>query len=156
MMILQDQQINEIRNYLLANGLKIPLVLEDMQDHFCCIIEARLREGATFDAAFQEARTLMPPEDIREIQTDTIYFLTIKSKIMLVKGIFITAFLSVFSYVLGTILYKLLLLVSDGNPELAGLLRFVLQILSLVIFAFGFLPLLFRFGYKEFVARLQG
>ncbi|PHN04000.1 hypothetical protein [Flavilitoribacter nigricans] len=151
-MSIREQQIKEIRKYLLESGLDIPAVVDDMQDHFCCVIEDSLRAGNSFETAFAEARLLVPPEDIREIQSDTIYYLTIKSKIMHVKGIFLTAFFSVFLYVLGTIIYKFMIL-SGAGP--AGEIRFILQTLGLVVFGFGFLPLLFSFGYKQFVARLQ-
>lgn len=152
-MTLQKNQVSKIRNYLLDCGLEIPAVLEDLEDHFYCIIETKVRDGQTFEAAFDDAQELLPPEDIREIQSDTIYYLTIKSKIMLVKGIFITAFLSVFTYVLGHLMQKVLFLVNI--QELAYMVKYLLQTLGLVIFAFGFLPLLFRFGYKQFIARLQ-
>lgn len=155
MMILQDQQIDEIRNYLRGNGLDIPGVLDDLQDHFCCMMETRIQEGATFQIAFNEVRELIPPEDIRAIQADAIYYLTIKSKIMLVKGIFFTAFLSVFCYVASAIAFKLGMLGMFQGSAIIGWSQAFLPILSLVIFAFGFLPLLFRFGYKQFVAKLQ-
>lgn len=152
-MMIETQDIAQIRSYLIDNGLETPEVIEDLQDHFCCIIEGKMQEGASFQEGFQEAKHQIAPDDIREIQETTIYYLTIKSKLMLVKGIFITAFLSIFSYVLGAILAKLLGF--TGQFDLATMIHYLMQAIGLVIFGFGFLPLLFRFGYKQFVARLQ-
>ena len=153
-MKLQHHQISEIRNYLIENGLNIPDVLDDLADHISCIVEREMEEGKTFETSFLSTKQLINPEDVRQIQADTNYFITIKSKIMLVKSIFITAFLSVFVYMLGSIVYNLLAF-SGVAIGTAGMVRFALQTVGLIICAFGFLPLLFRFGYKRFIARLE-
>lgn len=155
-MILEHQQLVSIRTYLEINGLNIPQVIDDLLDHLCCLVEEKMEKGVSFEEAFAEVKIIIDPNHIKEIQAYTIYFLTIKSKIMLVKGIFITAFLSVFFYVLGEMMYNILALVAENDPQLGHLMRFLLRTSGLFIFCFGFLPFLFRFGYKQFIAKLQG
>lgn len=152
---LQPTHIITIRQYLIANGLKTPSVLDDFLDHFCCLVEEKMWKGQAFEEAFSDTAALIGPVDVLEIQKDTTYFLTIKSRIMLVKGIFITAFLSVFCYVFGSLMYGLLSMPPVGNPELGYMLQGLLRTTGLGIFCFGFLPFLFRFGYAQFVAKLQ-
>lgn len=154
-MKLQKSQIAQVRQYLLANGLETPAVLDDLQDHLCCMIEEKITGEVDFETAFSQTRGFFLPEDVQEIQRDTIYFLTIKSRIMLVKGIFITAFLSVFCFALGSAMYNLLLVAFMGEDDFSLLVQHMMRTLGMFIFCFGFLPLLFRFGYREFVARLQ-
>jgi hypothetical protein len=152
-MKLSPFEIATIRNYLITNGLETPEVVDDLTDHLSCEIEEKMRRGGAFKEAFSEAIKQFSPEDIREIQESTNYYLTINSKIMLVKGIFITAFLSVFCYTLGSGIHYLAIFLRD--IELTTMLQYTLRMLGLMIFCFGFLPLLFKFGYQQFVARLQ-
>lgn len=155
-MKLTVSEIATIRHYLRTNGLETAAVLDDLADHICCIVEEKIRRGESFPDAFAATITQFTPEDVREIQENTTYYLTINSKIMLIKGIFLTAFLSVFFYVLGNVMFNLMQIATRGaDQEVAYLLQYVLRTLGLFIFCFGFLPFLFRFGYKQFVARLQ-
>lgn len=153
-MILNTEQIEAVRSYLLHNGLTIPEVFDDVADHLCCHIEDRLRAGYSYDEAFASATELIAPAEVMEIHQDTIYYLTIKSQLMMVKSIFITAFLSVFFFVLGYATFYVLAAV-QVDYELATMLRYLVSTLGLLIFCFGFLPSIFLFGYRRFVTVLQ-
>ncbi|MCB0629813.1 MAG: hypothetical protein KDD15_08775 [Lewinella sp.] len=152
-MKLSQLDISTIRAYLTRNGLETPAVIDDLADHICCSVEEKMRRGQDFPEAFADTIQQFTPEDIREIQESTTYYLTINSKIMLLKGIFISAFLAVFCYVLASVMFNVIMF--TGDDGLAYRLQYLLHTLGLFIFCFGFLPFLFRYGYKQFVARIQ-
>lgn len=152
-MLLTTHQIENVRRYLLENGLHIPEVQDDILDHLCCVIEDRLRSGRSYEEAFASATALIDTREVQQIHRDTIYYLTINATIMKVKGIFITAFLSVFFFALGHAMYYVTVPFTD--VELGMMLKYLLITMSLLTFCFGFLPMIFLFGYRRFVMTLQ-
>lgn len=151
-MNLCKSQIDKIDAYLLQHGLEINDVREDVLDHLCCQIEIALEEGKAFEEAFDEVQEIFSPEEISTIQQDTIYFLTFKPSIAMVKGMFISAYVALAFYLLaigfnGFFFYFL-------GAELATMLKVLMKLASVSVLCFGFLPLLFRFGYKRFTHNL--
>lgn len=134
--------------YLIRHGLEIPEVREDVLDHLCCQIEDALEEGKAFEEAFEQVQEIFSPEEISNIQKDTIYFLTFKPSIAMVKGMFISAYVALALYLLafgfhGFFYYFL-------GSELGTMLKVIMKLASVSVFCLVFLPLLFRFGYKRF------
>ncbi|MEM6804586.1 MAG: hypothetical protein AAGD28_28710 [Bacteroidota bacterium] len=150
---LKDYEIAHMRDYLIQHGLTYEDVRDDVLDHLCCEVEDLLKEGRAFEEAFEEAREDFSPEEIATIQSDTLYYLTIKRTLIMIKGIFISAYLALaffaigfgFNYFFGEALQDPYL-----GPFLAGLFKFA----GISIFSFAFLPLFFLYGYKRFTKQM--
>ena len=149
-MRLKTDELHRIQHYVVQNGLTIPDVQEDIVDHLCCIIEKKIGEDFDFERAFEAAQQLISKNDIQQIQKDTLYFLTIKKQLIMIKAIFITAYASAAFLVLG------IFFVSFGYilnlPEIIG---FAMLLASASIFCLGFLPVLFLHNYHKYVARIK-
>ena len=77
-------------------------------------------------------------------------FLTIKKNIIMIKTIFISGYLSVLFYVLG-------FFIKNYFPgfDSAMIIAFALILASVITFCFVFLPALFMYGYKKFIASVK-
>ena len=149
-MLLNIEQIEIIQQYVIESGLDIPEVQEDVIDHICCLVEEKMEEGFDFNQAFQDAQQYLPANDIKDIQEDTIYFLTIKKRIIMIKTIFISGYLSVLFYVLGVFMQNYLV-----GLEYGMIAAFILTLTSVLTFCFVFLPALFMYGYKKFMGSIK-
>ena len=148
-MCIRDR-LQIIQQYVANSGLDIPEVQEDVIDHLCCLVEIKMEEGFDFSEAFQDAQQYLPENDIKDIQTDTIYFLTIKKSIIMIKTIFISGYLSVLFYILGVFLGRY------GTGLGSGMMiSFFLTLASVLTFCFVFLPALFMYGYKRFIGNVK-
>lgn len=145
-MHLRNDELERIQQYVVENGLNIPEVRDDVVDHLCCLVEDTLMEGGDFEAAFQAARQLIPQNDIQQIQNDTIYFLTIKKQLTMIKGIFITAYISAALLVFG-----LFFTFFGYVLELPDIIGFAMVLGSAATFALGFLPALLLHRYKGYI-----
>ena len=153
-MHLDPFQIQILNHYLTTNGLVHTEVREDILDHMCTEIEHLMEEGQEFEKAYESARQQFSPSDISDIQRDTTYYLTIKSTIAMIKGIFISGYLAVCFWVMSFGFEGFFRFIFQGNMELAYLLTGLLKVTGVTIFCFVFLPLLFTYGYKRFTANL--
>jgi hypothetical protein len=149
-MYLKPDELICIQQYVLQNGLTITEVQEDIVDHLCCTVEEKINEGIDFEEAFQAAQQLISKKEILQIQKDTIYYLTIKKQLIMIKAIFITAYASVAFLISGS------LLIAFGDiiylPQIIG---FAMLLTSVSIFSLGFLPLLFLHKYKRYTEGLK-
>ena len=150
---LEKSEIQQIKSYLESNGLEYEEVLDDVLDHICCELEEMLAEGKEFNQAFAEVQEVFSPEEVNTIQSDTTYFLTIKKTITMIKGIFITGYISVALYALAFGLAPFFSFIFHGT-ELSFMLTGIFKLASVSTFCFGFLPLLFMYGYKRFTKQL--
>ena len=149
-MYLKTDELHRIQEYVLQNGLTIPEVREDIVDHLCCIVEEKVKEGVDFESAFQTAQQLISETDIRKIQTDTLYFLTIKKQLIMIKAIFVTAYISATFFVMG------LFFIRFGYVlELPEIIGFAMLLGSVVTFSMGFLPTLFLHKYKRYIEAIK-
>lgn len=150
---LLPTEIRQVKAYLENSSLSYEEVRDDILDHICCQIEELLEEGNEFEQAFAVVQEDFSKEELSTIQSNTTYFLTIKRNTMLIKGIFITAYASVSLFVLGIGFSEFLHAISK-DPEFAFFMKTVLQMGAVSIFCFGFLPMLFFYGYKRFMEKL--
>ena len=149
-MHLNIEQLQIIQQYVADSGLEILEVQEDVIDHICCLVEENMKAGFDFDQAFLDAKQYLPSDDIKIIQEDTVYFLTIKKNIIMIKTIFISGYFSVLFYVLGFFVGKY-----GGGFNTGMITSFVLVLASVLTFCFIFLPALFMFGYKKFIGNVK-
>jgi len=153
MKTLTTTEIDRIKAYLQEHGLSHQEVLEDVLDHMACELENLMKSGLDFEAAFEEIQNVFPPEEVKNIQSDTLYFLTIKRTTVMIKGIFITAYMSlaIFAMSFG---FEYFFIQVAYSMEVAYLLSGLCKFAGISIFCFAFLPLLFMYGYKRFMKQV--
>lgn len=149
-MYLTTDQLDRIQQYVVQNGLTIPEVQEDVIDHLCCLVEKKAGEGLDFENAFQLARELIPQDDIQQLQKDTIYYLTIKNRLLMIKALFITAYVSAVFLVLGIFFF-----IFGPELHLPGILGFVMVLTGATTLCFGFLPILFYQRYQKYTESIK-
>lgn len=135
---LTDEQIDYIADDIRRNGVEMEDLQSNLLDHICCIIEAGLQDGKDFEHFYAQTIQQFYATELKEIEEETIYLLTIKNyyamkKSMIVTGIFATVIL-----LLGSI-FKI------AHWPGAGILLFS----GMVVFSLVFLPLVFFLKSKE-------
>ena len=149
-MHLTIDELGRIQQYVVQNGLTIPEVQDDVIDHLCCLVEEKAAEGMDFETAFQLAQQLIPQDDIQQIQEDTIYYLTIKNHLTMIKALFITAYVSAVLLLLG-----IFFSVFGHELQLPGIVGFAMVLGGASVFCFGFLPMLFYQRYKRYTEQIR-
>lgn len=145
-MQLNSNQFQVIRQYVQESELQIHDIQEDVIDHLCCMTENIMSEGLSFEEAFSAAKNSFSESDLKSIQEDTIYYLTIQKSIIMIKTIFISGYLSVMLYVLSSFSVYFSFLTENIH-----FITFGMKATSVLIFCFVFLPALFLFGYRKSV-----
>ena len=79
---LSDEQIDQVYDLLLAKGLSLPSLRDELLDHICCIVELQMNNGAKFHNALSYAIKQFGPSGIERTQEATIYHLTKKHRKM--------------------------------------------------------------------------
>ena len=151
---LASHEIEEMRSYLIEHGLSYEEVRDDVLDHLCCEVEIFLGKGKSFVEAFKEVQEDFDPQEIANIQSDTHYYLTIKKSLIMIKGIFISAYLALAIFALG-FGFDFFFREALGDPLTANLLAGLCKFMGISIFSFGFLPLFFFYGYKRFMKQVM-
>ena len=150
-MKINSSHIDIIRTYLIENGLSTKEVQDDVVDHICSIIENEFPPNANFETVFQHVQERFPSSDIKLIQINTLHYLTFKTEMIMIKGIFITGYLSacfiLLGYFMGSYAYV--------NPQLILTIAPIVGSIGALILIFAFLPLLFAYGYKRVVGQLR-
>ncbi|SFE88688.1 hypothetical protein [Spirosoma endophyticum] len=148
-MKLTPDDIQQIHSYLAQHGLTTREVRADVLDHICTLLE---QESDELDLATAKAfiETTFPPEVIQQIQADTLYYLTLKSKTNMLKLIFTTGYIAICLLILG---------ICFSNYPMGSEFIFYwapyLSVAGVVIFCFGFLPSLFMYSYQRFLERVK-
>ena len=76
MVELSEFQIDIVSAYIRNNGVAQEELHEDLLDHVCTSIENRLRQGDSFEYAFQHTIKLFGPGGLVQVQQDTFELLT--------------------------------------------------------------------------------
>lgn len=75
--MLTDQNLETIVEEIDLSGLQMQELKDDLLDHFCCIVEEEMQEGADFEEAYLLARQRLCPRGAGEIERETIFLLNI-------------------------------------------------------------------------------
>lgn len=68
-MILNKAQTNRIFELLKSrNNLRDEQIIEEMADHFCCLVEKKMVLGHSFEEAFNEVAEDLTPEETQQIE----------------------------------------------------------------------------------------
>lgn len=96
---LSDREIEILNREIEKQGLTYTQLQNELLDHLCCDIEAKMDEGLEFLKAFEEVRQRLENNRIQEIQEETLLLINEKYRMM-----------KKFMYILGTIAPSLLIL----------------------------------------------
>lgn len=134
---LLDKDIDFIYDDLEKKGLKKEILLDEMVDHICCMIEPELIKGSTFKNAYSKLLNSLADNTFKYIQHQTDLSTNLKfqkmKKLMFVFG------------VIGTIMLFIGIFFKMNHLPGAAI-----GILTAVLFiVFGFLPLFFYTAHKE-------
>lgn len=92
-MKLSPEQESIIENFVLAQGIKIPTLRDDLIDHLCCVVESELGKEKSFEQILDEAVKDLAPKGLQEIQHQTIFLLNSKRIIAMKKVLYFTGFI---------------------------------------------------------------
>jgi len=101
--VLNESQIERIADTVNTSNIASAELKEDLIDHLCCIAEDEMLKGKDFETVFQ---TVLPKR-LNEIQNETVFLFTSKSKRRLDIALF-TSGLGALTGVLATIVMKTL------------------------------------------------
>lgn len=73
---LTEQQIEFVSDEILARGVKLNTLHDDLLDHICTAIEHKMDEGVNFDSAFVQTIKLFGPNGLMQVQHQTLVLLT--------------------------------------------------------------------------------
>jgi hypothetical protein len=96
---LNPREIEILNREIEKQGLTYTQLQNELLDHLCCDIEARMDEGMEFLKAFEEVRQRLENNRIQEIQEETLLLINQKYRMM-----------KKFMYILGTIAPSLLII----------------------------------------------
>ena len=89
------------------------LLVDDLIDHFCCLVEIKMGKGASIEEAYHQAYQQTTPNGLDEIQKETIFLLNY-NKLKLMKGFtYVTGYVFTLAWSIG-VLFKLLHLPGAG------------------------------------------
>ncbi len=92
--MINDDQLSYLRQQLIQGHLHRPDLVDDLVDHFACVIEELMLDGIAFEEAFAVAFRKISPNGPKEIEKDLTYLLTIKRKTMFRKTAYLFGYLS--------------------------------------------------------------
>jgi hypothetical protein len=129
---VSDEEIDYILNDIIANGVVIEDLQNNLLDHICCIIENEMPENEDFYTFYECVMPRFFNNDLKEIQAETENLLTFKSFYAMKTTLKISGITSVCFTLLGAIL-KSLHLPGAGLAIVLGGLTFSLVFLPLMI-----------------------
>lgn len=134
-MQVTDNQLEFIQEDIVARGITIEPLAENLVDHICCLIEEN--NDSDFEQAYAQALKSFGAGGLQEIEENTKLLLILKREITMKKLMFILGYAAAFIISFGAI-SRLLPLVGGG----------LLMTFGIFILIFGFLPLFFYHQYK--------
>lgn len=135
---LSESQINFIQRDILARGIQLESLQQDLLDHLCCVMENELTAEDDFETFYRQRITYLYKRDLREIEEETRSLLTFKNYYAMKKIMLLSGGLLAFFLVTGLVLKFLHL------PGAAAML-----VLGVGLLNFVFLPLLVSLKIRE-------
>lgn len=129
--MISEQQLTIISRAIRHSEIADKALQDDLIDHFCCVVEAEMQSGQSFENAFTAAYAQITPNGFGEIQQETLYLRNHKKRLLLSQCTFLSGYVFALSATLGAF-FKIMYLPGATSLLYAGMLGF----------AFVFLPLL--------------
>lgn len=135
-MVLNDQQIEFIRQDIRSRGVTIDELADSLLDHICCAMEND--SGSDFDENYRRVISTFGEGGFHQIQQETIVLLTIKKEVAMKKTMYILGYIAAILMTTG-LLFKI-----QHWPGAAVMLT-----LGIALLNFGFLPMFFYDKYRN-------
>jgi len=100
--MLNDQQYQRVYDEV-RSAVSQQLLVNELIDHLCCGIEQKMEQGGSFEQAFQEAMNDLCDTNLKEIEIQTIYLLTLSNSYPMKKFTYLSGFLATTSILTGFI-----------------------------------------------------
>jgi len=110
---LNESQIERIADTVNKSNIASAEMKEDLIDHLCCIAEDEMSKGKDFETALQAALQRFCPNGLDEIQNETLFLFTSKSRKRLDRTLYVSGFIAL-TGVLATAVMKTLHLPGGG------------------------------------------
>jgi len=136
--ILNESQIERIADTVSNSNIASEELKEDLIDHLCCIVEDEMSKDKDFETAYQTAMQRFCPNGLNEIQNETVFLFTSKSKRRLDIALYISG-LGALTGALATVVMKMLHLPFAQLIFLA----------SVCVVFFALLPVIFIRAFKK-------
>jgi hypothetical protein len=144
MIALSERQVQFIHDDLLRNGIELEDLRLSLVDHICCVIEEEMTDKDQFEDFYARIIPRFYHRNLEEIQEETKLVLTFKNYYAMKNVMIRSGAFTAICFTAG-ILFKLM-----HWPGAAAL-----QLASIAVFSFLFLPILFLFKTKEVDLRSQ-
>jgi hypothetical protein len=105
-MMLSQEQVGQVRNYVDENNVHILSLRDDVIDHLCCSVEFKIEEGKTFEDSLHEALNELAPEGLEKLEYETMLLLESKN-ILMKKFMYLVGLLTSITMTMG-LTFKLL------------------------------------------------
>ena len=138
---LTHQQVDYILQDLQMQGIESEDLRLSLLDHICTIVEEELAQENDFVKVYKQVLPRFFNRELKEIQIETNLLLTFKHYYAMKRTMMISGALSALTFVLGSF-FKIM-----HWPGAS-----VLLCLAVLVFSFGFLPILFLIKTKESVS----
>jgi len=135
---LSEQQTDMIYERLQCEGLKSTRLEQDLFDHFCCYIEAQMKQGADIESAYRSAVEAISPNGAKEIEFELFFIMNFNKQLTMKKFIFLTGFLATFLLSTG-IMFKTLHWFASNILLFTGFAMLLITMAALAIHAGSFL-----------------
>lgn len=138
---LTHQQVDYIMQDLQLQGIESEDLRLSLLDHICTLVEEELAQDKNFDEVYKHVLPRFFKRELKEIQIETNLLLTYKHYYAMKRTMMISGALSALTFVLGSF-FKIMHWPGAG----------VLLCLAVLVFCFGFLPVLFLLKTKESIS----
>lgn len=128
-MMLSQDQVDQVRQYVDENNIRILSLRDDVLDHLCCSVEFKIDDGKTFEQSLNEALDELAPQGLAKLEYETIILLNSKNIIMK-KFMYSMGLITAIAMSMG---FTFKILHMPGADELFNY--------GFLLFALGFLPI---------------
>lgn len=93
----EDRIISEVER----SGIDNRALMDDLIDHFCCLVEMEMERGRSFEKALQKAFEQTAPNGLEEIQKETIFLLNYSKIIIMKRLMYVFGYLFTVTWIAG-------------------------------------------------------
>lgn len=139
-MMLSKDQVQQVREYVDENNIRILSLRDDVLDHLCCSVEKKIGEGKDFQQSLEEAVNELAPEGLTKLEYETIMLLNVNN-ILMKKLMYFIGLVAAIAMSVG---FTFRLLHLPGGFELLNY--------GFLVFALVFLPMA---AYNSFTMKIR-
>ncbi len=118
-----------VEERLRQSGLRSESMLNDLLDHYCCIIEAEMEKGIAFETAYQKAWNTISPNGLIEIEEELFFMLNFNKQTTMKKIVYACGFCAA-TFISAGLLFRIFHWA--GTPAI-GILGFAFLIITCLL-----------------------